>query len=324
MPDSPKTLLLEPLHPDAERILEENGGFARVSARDAATVVREGAHAEAIINRAVSPLTREILYGCPNLRCVARCGAGYDNVDVQAATERGIPVFYTPGANVQSVAEHALMLMLIAARQAPWLDRQVKEGRWDARHAVVGRELSGKFLGILGLGRIGRRVAELGAALGMEAGYWSRNARDSRFEFIEREDLIARSDVLSLHVALTAETRGLMNAERLSRMKPGALLINTGRGALIDERALLDALRNGPLAAAGLDVMADEPPPPDHPLFRLSNVVITPHSAALTDHAFRAMGVVAAENVVRVLNGFPPDPACVANAVELGLSGRSS
>jgi phosphoglycerate dehydrogenase-like enzyme len=240
-----------------------------------------------------------------------------DNIDIAAATELALPVINTPGASTQSVAEHALMLALAAARSTGLWDRRVKEGHWTVRETARGLELAGKRLGILGLGRIGGRLAELGQALGMEVLYWSRSSRDERFRRVELDELIASSDVLSLHLALTDQTRGILSAPQFATMKPGAILINTARGALIDEAALYDALSTGSLAAAGLDVLTTEPPPQDHPLLQLDNVIFSPHIAAITDVAYRAACVRAVEQVLRILNGEPPDPEQVVNWAQL-------
>jgi phosphoglycerate dehydrogenase-like enzyme len=255
-----------------------------------------------------------VLRANPQLLCLARCGAGVDNIDVAEATARGLPVLYAPGASTQSVAEHALMLMLAAARQACRWDREVKARRWKARETARGVELAGKTLGIVGMGRIGRRVAELGAALGMEVSYWSRSSRDERFHRVELDALLRSADVVSLHVALADETGGLLGAQQFASMKPGALLINTARGALLDEEALYRALTEGPLGGAALDVLTAEPPPDDHPLLALDNVVFSPHIAGITDVAYRAACVRTVIQVIRVLQGQAPDPAHVCNA----------
>jgi D-3-phosphoglycerate dehydrogenase len=249
----------------------------------------------------------------PQLRCVARCGAGVDNIDVAAASARGLPVVNAPGASTQSVAEHALMLALMAARQAARWDREVKSGQWRTREAARGVELSGKVLGVAGMGRIGRRLAELGNALGMRVIYWSRGTRDERFEQVSFEELLEESDVLSLHTALTEETRGMLGAKEFARMRRGAILVNTARGALIDEGAMFRALTEGPLGAAGLDVLAIEPPPDDYPLLALDNVVYSPHIAGITDVAYRAMCVTTVEQVLRILRGGTADARNVAN-----------
>lgn len=309
-----KILLLEPIHEDARALLAGVGEVVaaeRVDADYLATIIADAA---AALTRGYGRLPRAVLAAGRSLRCVARCGVGTDNIDVEAATELKIPVIYAPGSTTATVAEHALMLVLAVARRAALLDRAVKAGDWAVRERIgLGIELNGKTLGVLGLGDIGRRVAELGQAFGMRVVYWSRASRDDRFEFAERDDLLGAADVLSVNVALNAETRGLLNRERLALMKPSAIIINTARGDVIDEAALYDALSAGRLAGAGLDVIASDSPRQDNPLWTLDNVVITPHVAALTDVTYRAMCLTTARQVARVLRGEPPDARLVRN-----------
>ena len=256
------------------------------------------------------------------LRCVARCGVGTDNIDVKAASDLGIPVIYAPGSTTSAVAEHSLMLMLAVARRAVRFDREVKAGNWDIRStAGMSTELGGKTLGILGLGDIGRRVAELGHAFGMRVLYWSRSSRDERFEYVEQDDLFRRSDFLSINVALTPETAGLVSLDSLGLMKPSAIIINTARGDVIDEAALYDALVSNRLAGAGLDVIASDSSHKENPALELDNVVITPHVAAVSDVAFRRMCVETATQVARIVRGLPPDPRLVKNAEALANRG---
>lgn len=295
----------------------EAGEISFADLLDAESVAAAARGCAAILTRGTGRIPASVMEANPQLRCVARCGAGVDNIDVAAATVRGMPVVNAPGASTQSVAEHALMLALMAARQAVRWDREVKSGQWRAREAARGVELSGKVLGIAGMGRIGRRVAELGDALGMRVIYWSRGSRDERFEGVSFEALLEGSNVVSLHTALTEETRGLLGAKEFARMRRGAILVNTARGALIEEGALYRALTEGPLGAAGLDVLATEPPPEGHPLLELDNVVFSPHIAGITDVAFRAMCVTTVEQVLRILRGEEPARGNVANWEEL-------
>lgn len=315
-----RVLLLESVHEDAQAMLEEAAEPARATALDAKTVAREATGCGAIITRGAGRIPAAVLEANRELRCVARCGVGLDNIDVATATRLGIPVVHAPDSSTQSVAEHALMLAFALSRQLGRVDRAVKEGRWDVRESYRGLELAGKTLGIVGLGRIGRRTAELGQALGLRVVAWSPRSGDERFTALPLEELLAASDVVSLHLALTPETRGLIDRERLARMKPGAILVNTARGALIDEPALAAALASGRLAGAGLDVLAQEPPPPDHPLLHLENVLITPHTAGLTDTAYRRMCVETVGQVLRILAGQEPDPGHVFNRAALQRS----
>jgi D-3-phosphoglycerate dehydrogenase / 2-oxoglutarate reductase len=225
----------------------------------------------------------------PKLRVLSRIGVGYDLVDVDAASERGIVVCYAPAAPSVSTAEHSMALLLALAKRVVMADRTTRAGAWHPNFTTVkGFELRGRTLGLVGVGRIGAMVAEAGRGFGMHVigfdPYLSadRAAQLGITQSGTLDDLLAQADVVSLHTPVTAETRGLINAARLAQMKRGALLINAARGALIDEPALVAALRSGHLGGAGLDVFAEEPPPKDHPLFGFDNVVLTDHIASHT------------------------------------------
>ncbi|MDQ3253589.1 MAG: hydroxyacid dehydrogenase [Acidobacteriota bacterium] len=309
-----KILLLETIHEDALRMLAAVGEVKAAVRIDADSLTAEIADASAALTRGYGRLPRAVLQAGRELKCVARCGVGTDNIDVSAATDLGLPVIYAPGSTTMTVAEHTLMLMLTVARRATRLDREVKSGNWAYRASYgLGTELNGKVLSVLGLGDIGRRVAELAQAFGMRVHYWSRVSRDERFQYVEREDLFKLSDVLSINVALDAGTRRLVDRAALESMKPTAIIINTARGDVIDEAALYDALANNRLAGAGLDVFASDSSHESNPLWRLDNVVATPHVAAVTDVAFRRMCVDTATQVSRILSGEPPDARFVRN-----------
>jgi D-3-phosphoglycerate dehydrogenase / 2-oxoglutarate reductase len=312
-----RVLLLESLHEDALELLMDAGEISFADLLDAESVAARAQGCVAILTRGMGRIPAQVMQANPQLKCVARCGAGVDNIDVAVASARGLPVVNAPGASTQSVAEHTLMLMLMAARQAARWDRAVKSGQWRAREAARGVELAGKVLGIAGMGRIGCRVAEMGKALGMRVVYWSRGSRDERYDALSFAELLGQSDVLSLHTALTEETRDLLGTDEFAKMRRGAILVNTARGALLDEDALYEALTKGPLGAAGLDVLATEPPPDDHPLLELDNVVFSPHIGGITDVAYRAMCVRTVEQVLRILRGETPDARNVANWREL-------
>ena len=309
-----RILLLESIHDEAVELLARIGETHRIESLDPAHVIEQFRLADAVLTRGRGRMAREALLAGARLRCVARCGAGTDNIDVATASERGLPVLFSPDGTTFSVAEHAIMLMLAVGRRLVFLDRAVRANRWEIRNQVgIGAELYGKTLAILGLGRIGARIAELGAAFGMRPIYWSPNRRDPRYEFVEIDELFRRADVLAVCLSLQPETRGIVSAARLDLMKPSAMLINIARGEMIDEDALARALAEGRLAGAGLDVLAEEPPRDDHPFFQLDNVVLTPHLATITDVAYRKMCVEVAEQVARVLQGEPPDRRYVRN-----------
>lgn len=276
------------------------------------TVQRE--HVVAILTRGRGRISSALIERCPELRVVARCGVGLDNIDLRAAHERGVPVIYAPGSTTAAVAEHAVMLMLAAARKLYPIAAAVNDDRWEARDSYQGVELTGKTLGIVGLGAIGRRVAELAQAFGMHVLTWSRASRDPRYEALELDALLARADVVSLHTALTPETRHMIGARALALMKPEALLINTARGGLIDQHALADALERGRVAAFAADVLDPEPPAAGERLLRHPRVLVTPHIAVLTDVTYRTMCVRTAANVLAVLRGDQPERESVYGA----------
>ncbi len=309
-----KILLLEAIHEEAVSLLSGFGDVRRSEQNDPVAILAEFASADAVLTRGTGRIPGEALRAGKNLKCVARCGAGTDNIDVATATELGIPVLYSPDGTTWSVAEHAVMLMLAVGRRLVFLDRETRKNNWQIRnHIGIGTELRGKTLGILGLGKIGARTAELGAAFGMDVIYWSRSSRDDRFRAVELEDLFRQSDFLSISLSLNAETRGFVNAERIGWMKPSAVLINTARGEMVDEDALVAALAERRIAGAGLDVLAQEPPPVDHPLFRFDNVAFTPHIGTITDQAYRTMCVEVAAEVLKVLAGKSPAMKYVRN-----------
>ncbi len=258
----------------------------------------------------LDPLTEKVLAGGPRLKMVARCGVGYDNIDVVAATRMGILVTNVPGANSRAVAEMALGLMFDVARRISMMDRRMRAGIWKGH---VGFELGGKTLGIIGTGSIGKLVAELGAGLGMRVLCYSRThdgawAGAVGTTYVSLDELLTASDVVSLHIALTDDTRNLLSERELALMKPSAILINTSRGAMVDENPLFAALKEGRLSGAGLDVFAEEPIGRSR-LLELENVVLTPHTSGLTAESAHAMAMGAASSVVAVLRGRMPENA---------------
>jgi len=309
-------LLLETLHPDAQLELARNATVVLTPAPDAPVSARLLDVATAIMTRGRGRVTEEMLAAAPHLRVVARCGVGVDNIDILAAQARGIPVVYAPGSTTQAVAEQTLMLMLALARQLRPLANGVAAGRWEMRNGYTGMDLFGKRLGVVGLGAIGRRVAELGAAFGMEVITWSRESRDARFAAVDSlAEILQDAHVVSLHTALTPETRHLIGAEQLALMRPNSLLINTARGEVVDQAAVFAALESGHLGGYAADVLTVEPPAPDDPLLTHSRALITPHVSALTDQTYRAMCLSTARNVLAVLRNQPPDPAAIYQIV---------
>jgi len=275
---------------------------------------------EAVI-AGVEPWTDDLMAAAPRLRLICRFGVGFDSVDLDAASRRGILVATTPAANHTAVAEHTVALMLAVVRRVARQDAGVKREEWVPE---PGPELRGRTLGIIGLGRIGREVADLANAFGMRV-LACETAPDHAFvtgrgiSLVDLETLLSNSDVVTLHVPLTPQTRRIIDAAALAKMRPGAYLINTARGGLVDEAALYDALASGRLAGAGLDV-TDPEPPQDWRLARLPQVVMTPHVAGLSTDAIARMEHSAVETTLAVLRG--ERPPTVLNPHAATPSGR--
>jgi D-3-phosphoglycerate dehydrogenase / 2-oxoglutarate reductase len=272
---------------------------------------------DAVISRTVT-LSRTAIAACPTLKVICKHGVGVTNIDVEAATSFGIPVFTTPGTNAQSVAELTLGLMLSAARRISWLEQEIAQGRWTRNGSSM--ELSGKTLGLVGMGEIGQRVARIARAMGMRVRFYDPAAQvqdlspDEQVESLDA--LLAQSQVLSLHCPVNAATRQMLNSRTLALLPAGALVINTSRGELIDEAALDTALRSGQLFAAGLDTVAVEPLPADHPFRSLTNLVMTPHIGGSTPEALDKVALFAARQCLDFLKGATVDPrTCVNRAV---------
>src|SRR2546428_428536 len=252
-----------------------------------------GAHA--LIVRSETRVTADLLTRGPNLRVIARAGTGVDNIDVHAATRRGIAVMNAPGANTVSAAEHAMGLLLAQARHIPWAAESYARGEWD-RKRFEGTELRGKTIGIVGLGRIGGHVAQLARAFGMHVvghdPYLSpERAAELQLKLLPLDQLLGQADVVTLHVAHTEQTHHLINAERLKLMKPTAVLVNTAPGELVGEAALAEPIREKRIGGAAIDVFAVEPLPADAPLRKLERVILTPHLAASTAEAQERVSV---------------------------------
>ena len=256
----------------------------------------------------------EFFRTAPNLKLVQLLSAGYDHVDVEAARKAKVPVSNNGGANAIAVAEHTLMLMLAVLKRVVRFHNDVVAGKWRVANAAEIRvyELSGRRLGIVGLGNIGKKVVRRAAAFDMKIQYYDIRRLSEAEEdalgvrFVLFDELLRTSDVVSLHVPLDDSTRNLIGARELGLMKPEAIIVNTCRGPVIDENALHDALKSGRIAGAGLDVMVEEPPKPNHPLFALPNVTLTPHSAGPTWENWRARFRNGFDNITRVAAGRRP------------------
>jgi D-3-phosphoglycerate dehydrogenase len=286
---------------EAARKLGETRVHPARGADDEAELIRRIDRARVAINiRAHARFSDGVFAACPHLKMVSIWGTGTDNIDLDAAGRRGVTITNTPGANAFAVAEHALALMLATGRKIPRIDREMRGGAWPREMLT---QCLGKTLGVFGTGTIGSRVAVLGKAIGMEVVTWSARKDDVK----KKDEILRAADFVSLHVRLMPETRGFLGRKELGLMKKTAILVNTGRGALVERDALLDALVNKKIAGAGLDVFHDEPLKPGDPLLGLDNVVLSPHNAGQTPEVVRDGLLRAVRNVENFLKGSPTD-----------------
>lgn len=312
-----KILVIQPLRPEALALFEERADVTYEVVTDFSkeNLLARVADADAITVRD-APLPVEVLAAAPKLRIVSRHGVGYDNIPVDYCTGRGVPVTVVGDVNAISVAEEAMFLMLAAARAGVQLDAAVRAGDFAARSRTIGVELRGRTLLVVGYGRIGREVAKRAASFGMEILVHDPFAVRADFpntRFADSlEDGLAAADVLSLHIPLTDATRNLIDAKALKTLRPGAIVLNTARGGIVDEAALVEALQSGQIRSAGLDTFEVEPLPVTHPLIADPRVILSPHSAALTEESLLGMGMMTARNALAGLDG-TLDPALVVN-----------
>ena len=284
--------------------------FTERGAENEQELIRRIGRAKVAINiRAHARFTEGVFSACPALKLVSVWGTGTDNIDLNAAGMRGVTICNTPGVNAFAVAEHALTLMLAVGRKITTLDAEMRKNKWP-RELLT--QLLGKTLGVFGMGTIGARVAALGKAIGMDVLAWSAQGDQARIRAAgaapaTKEDILARADVVSLHVRLSPETRGFLGRKELAMMKPTAILVNTGRGALVDREALLGALKERKIMGAGLDVFHQEPLAADDPILALPNVIISPHNAGQTPEVIRDGLLRAVENIEHFLAGKPKD-----------------
>lgn len=310
-----KTVVVtEPIHQVGLDLLAAEANVLIPEEQTLAAVLKLMPMADGMVVR-VLPCTREVIEAAPNLRVIGKHGVGVDNIDIAAATERGIPVFNTPGTNAEAVAEMALALMMALARQLRPAQRAVEANEYEkARAAYLATELQGKTLGLIGLGRIGSRLAQMcGLAFSMRVvAYDPYVTTAPQMPGVEIElakhldDVLTKADFISIHVPLTSETRNLITAAELAKMKSTAYLVNTSRGNILNEEDLAAALWSGTIAGAGIDVFAQEPTPASHPLFGLDNVIVTPHVGGQTAEAMAGVARAVAEGVLAGLRGERP------------------
>ncbi len=320
MTSSKRVILPQPIESEAVSLLEKAGCDIILSPDPSPeTVAPLMEKANGLILRTGIKITRQLLAHADCLEIISRTGGGFDNVDVEAAAERAIIVTSNIGVNTDSVVEHCLSLMLSLSKQLPAMDRAVRNEMYSIRYRNLPRDLKGKRLGLVGFGRIGSRLGRIcrqvfEMSVLVYDPFIPERVKTSCcdwVEFVDMETLFSRADVVSIHVPLTRETRHAVSARELSLMKPDALLINTSRGPVVDEAALSNTLREKRIGGAGLDVLEQEPPPVDHPLLGLDNVILTPHTAALTYDCVIRMATTAAECVLSVFDG--KEPPNVAN-----------
>lgn len=318
----PVVLIAEKLAPSVLDVFGAEFDIQHVDGTDRPALFEALAGAEALLVRSATRVDAETLANAPRLKVVARAGVGLDNVDVPAATERGVMVVNAPTSNIVSAAEHSVALLLAVARHIPAADASLRGGQWK-RSSFGGVELSGKTVGVVGLGKIGQLVAQRLAAFGTTLiaydPYVARGrAAQLGIALVDLDELLSRADAISIHLPKTSETLGLIGADQLAKAKPGVLIVNAARGGLVDEQALAEAIRNGQVGGAGIDVFSTEPCTAS-PLFELPQVVVTPHLGASTTEAQDRAGTDVAHSVLQALRGeFVPDAVNVVNGGVVG------
>ena len=298
-----KVLVSDALAPQGLAVLEQAPGLEVVNAPGLSPgeLAEAIADVEGLVIRSGTKVTKDVLEAAKNLRVIGRAGIGVDNVDVPAATARGIVVLNTPEGNNVTTAEHAIALLVALARHIPQATASMKAGKWEKKQ-FQGMELFNRTLGLIGLGNIGRIVADRARGLGMRVIAADPHiapdvAQKLDIELVSMEELISRADVMTVHVPRIPETTGLLGAQAFAACKPGVLVINAARGGIVDEAALLDALESGQVGGAALDVFVEEPPAPDHPLLSHPRVICTPHLGASTEQAQVNVSIAVAEQV---------------------------
>lgn len=307
-----KVFLYEEMHEEGKAILHEKADFFIGSRYDEEYIIEQVRDVDGIIIRANGRVSRRVMDSAPRLKVVGRHGVGVENIDIDAATEKGIWVVYTPDANTISVAEHFFGLAITLSKMIRKGEKALREGgRWEARYQYVGHELHGKTLGILGFGRIGRAIGRIGhfgfdmPILYYDAIRFEEAEKEMDAKKVTLEEVLSQSDFISVNLPMLPSTKGILGAKEFALLKPTAYVINVARGPIWDEKALYEVLKEGRIAGAGTDVFDVEPAPKDHFLLECDNFVCTPHMAAHTEEALRRMSRVA-EDILRVLEGKEP------------------
>ena len=303
-----KIVISHPLYQDGMALLEGKAEIVITNDGDSDRILDSLIDADAYILR-IGKIDRKAIERCEKLKVITRPGVGYDSVDVQAATERGIPVVLCPSANARAVAEHTVALLLACAKNIVESVNETKAGNFGIRNRYAAVDIVDKMLVVLGFGNIGRQVAKLCAALDMKVGVYDpfvkrETAEELGYVYYENMlDALAAADFVSLHMPSMPSTRGLISAEQFKAMKPTSFFLNAARGDVVDEPALIAALKNGEIAGAGLDVLVEEPFPADHPFMKMPNVVLTPHMAAQSQETVSKLVTMAAKGTLAVLRG---------------------
>ena len=315
-----RILVADPIAADGVERLRAAGEVDVVTGLDLDALIARIPSYDALVVRSETKVTDAVLAAATRLRVVGRAGVGVDNIDIEAATRHGVLVLNAPTGNTIAAAEHAVAMMLALARNIPAADASLRAGRWE-RSKLIGVELRDRTLGVLGLGKIGFEVARIAGeglrmrVLAHDPLVTQERAEQAGAELVDMDTLLAESDVLSVHVPLTDHTRGVIGAAELRRMRPGARLINVARGGIIDEAALAEAVRDGIVAGAAIDVFTSEPVPAGHPLIGVDGIVVTPHLGASTAEAQVNVAADVADQIVEYLRGGSPRYAVNAPAV---------
>ena len=303
-----KIVISHPLYKDGMALLEGKAELIIPNDGDSDRIIDSLRDADAYILR-IGKIDRKAIEQCPNLKVITRPGVGYDSVDVEAATERGIPVVLCPSANARAVAEHTVSMLFACSKNTVESVNETKKGNFNIRNRYAAVDIYGKMIVLLGFGNIGRQVAKMCSGLDMQIGVYDPYVKRETVEamgyayFEELLDAMAAGDYVSLHLPSLPSTRGMISTAQFGAMKPTAYFLNAARGDVVDEPAMVKALEEGWIAGAGLDVLIEEPMPADHPLMKLNNVVVTPHMAAQTQETVSKLVTMAAEGTLAVLNG---------------------
>jgi len=303
-----KVLLLENINKKGIEFLEKKADISYIDKQDEDTITKALSGKDAVIKRDRGFITKKMLKQCPTVKVAGRHGVGLNTIDVKGAEELCVYVVNTPYANVEAVAEHNIGLMIAIAKAILRVDKALRDGDWNYGHCLVGQELFGKKVGIIGLGKIGYRTAEIcRKGFNMEVCYFNRTRnkkaeKDLGIKFVSIKELCNTSDFVILALSLNKATEKFFDKEKFALMKSTAYFINTSRGLIVDEKALIEALKKKKIAGAGIDVFTEEPPAKDNPLFKLDNIIVTSHSAANTKNAMIGMAMVV-KDVIRVLEG---------------------